>query len=180
MALENRLREMFDSLSQPVLLIDRDYRIVAANGAAKTHLKRSTEQIVGAHCFELTHGVNEPCSLLSDMCCPAKEAFETRRRARTIHKHRIDGRIVVEEITATPLAEGGADGAYVVEEFRNITELLDLADGLLFSCGSCKRIRDEDGNWFRPDQYIHDHTGADFSHSFCPDCFRRLFPEEGD
>jgi hypothetical protein len=94
-----------------------------------------------------------------------------------VHKHRIGDRLVVEEIVATPFDEGTGEVDYVIEEFRDITELLDLKQGFLSICSSCKKIRDEQGVWRRFEEYIHDHTGADFSHSFCDECYRRRFLE---
>jgi two-component system, response regulator PdtaR len=49
--------------------------------------------------------------------------------------------------------------------------------GLLPICASCKKIRDEQGGWQQIEDYITDHSEADFSHSICPECARRLYPE---
>jgi hypothetical protein len=48
--------------------------------------------------------------------------------------------------------------------------------GLLPICASCKRIRDE-GGWMPIENYIRDHSQADFSHSVCPECAQQLYPE---
>jgi len=174
------VRKTFDSLSLPVLVINRDYVIVDANRAAISHVDRSEFDMVGQPCFEVTHGSAEPCWRAEDVDCPVKGAFESKRRVRAIHKHRIGGHLVVEEIVATPLDEGTGQTRYVVEEFREVTELLDLREGILPICASCKKIRDEEGVWRRLEAYIHDHTGADFSHSLCPECFKSQFPESAE
>jgi CheY-like chemotaxis protein len=49
--------------------------------------------------------------------------------------------------------------------------------GLLPICASCKKIRDEEGGWQHIEDYISTHSEADFSHSICPQCARRLYPE---
>jgi two-component system, response regulator PdtaR len=49
--------------------------------------------------------------------------------------------------------------------------------GLLPICASCKKIRDEEGGWQHIEDYITTHSEADFSHSICPQCARRLYPE---
>jgi len=49
--------------------------------------------------------------------------------------------------------------------------------GLLPICASCKKIRDKEGGWQQIEDYISDHSEADFSHSICPQCARRLYPE---
>lgn len=52
-----------------------------------------------------------------------------------------------------------------------------VLDGLLPICASCKRIRDDDGSWHQVEVYVRDHSDAEFSHSLCPDCLTKLYPE---
>jgi ligand-binding sensor domain-containing protein len=49
--------------------------------------------------------------------------------------------------------------------------------GLLPICASCKKIRDDSGYWSQMETYISEHTDADFTHSICPDCIGRLYPD---
>ncbi|MBU2549187.1 MAG: PAS domain S-box protein [Proteobacteria bacterium] len=49
--------------------------------------------------------------------------------------------------------------------------------GLLPICSSCKRIRDEDGKWWPVEEYIASRTEADFTHTICPECRTRLYPQ---
>jgi hypothetical protein len=54
---------------------------------------------------------------------------------------------------------------------------LKLLRGLLPICASCKKIRDDKGYWNQIESYIHEHSQAEFSHSICPDCLTRLYPD---
>lgn len=49
--------------------------------------------------------------------------------------------------------------------------------GFLPICASCKKIRDDTGYWNQIEAYIRDHSEAEFSHSYCPDCARALYPD---
>jgi hypothetical protein len=49
--------------------------------------------------------------------------------------------------------------------------------GLLPICSSCKKIRDDEGYWQQLETYIARHSQAEFTHSMCPDCATRFFPE---
>ncbi len=49
--------------------------------------------------------------------------------------------------------------------------------GLLPICASCKKIRDDGGYWQHLEKYVSEHSEAQFSHSLCPDCITRLYPE---
>ena len=49
--------------------------------------------------------------------------------------------------------------------------------GLVPICSSCKKIRDDEGYWHQVEEYVHEHSEAQFSHGLCPDCIRKLYPE---
>lgn len=71
------------------------------------------------------------------------------------------------------------------EREKLITELQDaLAQvrtlrGCLPICATCKKIRDDKGYWTRIEQYIMDHTDADFTHGICPDCAKKFVDGKG-
>ncbi len=50
-------------------------------------------------------------------------------------------------------------------------------EGFLPICASCKKIRDNNGRWNQMESYIKDHSEAEFSHSICPECAKKLYPE---
>ena len=49
--------------------------------------------------------------------------------------------------------------------------------GLLPICASCKKIRDDKGYWTQIESYIKHHSEADFTHSICPECSEKLYPQ---
>jgi tetratricopeptide (TPR) repeat protein len=55
-------------------------------------------------------------------------------------------------------------------------EKVSTLRGLLPICASCKKIRDDDGYWHQVENYICDHSDAEFSHGICPDCMKQLYP----
>jgi hypothetical protein len=48
--------------------------------------------------------------------------------------------------------------------------------GLLPICASCKKIRDDTGYWNQIESYLEEHSALSFSHSVCPECFKKLYP----
>ena len=67
-----------------------------------------------------------------------------------------------------------------VKELKEALENVKTLSGLLPICSSCKKIRDDKGNWKQMEDYIKVHTKAAFSHGLCPDCARELYPEFAD
>ncbi|MGA1871961.1 MAG: PAS domain-containing protein [bacterium] len=49
--------------------------------------------------------------------------------------------------------------------------------GLIPICAGCKKIRDDKGYWNQIEIYIQNHSEAEFSHSLCPECAKKLYPK---
>ncbi len=60
--------------------------------------------------------------------------------------------------------------------FQTAQSELKVLSGLLPICSACKKIRDDSGNWANIEQYIDDHSEAEFSHGICPDCAAKIYP----
>ncbi len=69
---------------------------------------------------------------------------------------------------------------------RQITELqaalaqIKTLKGLLPICMYCKKIRDDKQYWQQVESYVTTHTEAQFSHSICPDCYKKHVQPELD
>jgi hypothetical protein len=44
-------------------------------------------------------------------------------------------------------------------------------------CSNCKKIREDNGNWMDNDHYFAKNFHANFSHSICPACYKKLYPK---
>ncbi len=53
---------------------------------------------------------------------------------------------------------------------------LKILMGMLPICANCKQIRDDNGRWIQIEEYIHQHSEADFSHGICQVCVGILYP----
>lgn len=49
--------------------------------------------------------------------------------------------------------------------------------GILPLCSFCNKIRDDNGSWEQVDVYIYKYSEADISHSVCPECLKKHYPE---
>jgi AmiR/NasT family two-component response regulator len=46
--------------------------------------------------------------------------------------------------------------------------------GLIPICASCKKIRSDKGYWQQLEEYISEHSEADFTHGLCPECLKQV------
>jgi CheY-like chemotaxis protein len=63
----------------------------------------------------------------------------------------------------------------VAERILEYARQIRILKELLPICMYCKRIRDDGDYWQQVESYLHTHTGSNFSHGICPDCFTREF-----
>ena len=65
----------------------------------------------------------------------------------------------------------------LIAELKQALSEIKTLSGLLPICSACKKIRDDRGYWNQIEHYIESHSDAAFSHSICPDCAKRMYPE---
>ncbi len=65
----------------------------------------------------------------------------------------------------------------LIEELREALAKVKTLSGFLPICSACKKIRDDKGYWKQIENYICEHSEAEFSHSICPECARQRYPE---
>jgi hypothetical protein len=49
--------------------------------------------------------------------------------------------------------------------------------GILPICLGCKKILDDEGAWEQLEVYIKEHSEAEFSHGYCPECAKKALEE---
>ena len=52
--------------------------------------------------------------------------------------------------------------------------------GLLPICSSCKKIRDDEGQWIQIERYLGKRSEAEFTHGICPDCVGKFYRESSE
>lgn len=66
----------------------------------------------------------------------------------------------------------------LIDQLQQALKEVKTLEGYIPICSSCKKIRADDGYWHDVAVYVHEHSGAEFSHGVCPDCMRRLYPDQ--
>jgi hypothetical protein len=101
---------------------------------------------------------------------------DMRRRLRLRNEEILEAHERIErDIAARKQVE--EERELLIRELQEAMAKVKMLSGLLPICSSCKRIRDDQGYWQRIEEYIRDHSEADFTHSVCQDCARKLYPE---
>jgi two-component system, response regulator PdtaR len=62
-------------------------------------------------------------------------------------------------------------------KLQEAIDKIKVLSGLLPICANCKSIRNDQGYWEAVEEYITEKTEAHFSHSLCPSCIDKLYPD---
>ena len=62
------------------------------------------------------------------------------------------------------------------EELQRALKEVKTLRGLIPICASCKKIRNDGGFWQQLEEYLSDHSEAEFSHGLCQPCIKKLYP----
>jgi len=61
-----------------------------------------------------------------------------------------------------------------IQEMEEALSEMDQLKRLLPICMYCKKIRGHGESWHQIESYIHEHTGAEFTHGICPGCMKSV------
>lgn len=192
------MRVVLESLSDPILVINKSRKIEWMNHAAHDLLPGISCPLKTVLCYECFHKREVPCDD-NEEPCPMKKVSESGKPVTIVHEHyRADGEKRLYEITATPLwsQEGTFQG--IVESMRDITEYqrveqekerlitelqkslseIKVLKGLIPICAWCKKVRNDKGYWEKVENYIEKHSDARFTHGICDECLRKAEGKE--
>ncbi len=81
----------------------------------------------------------------------------------------------INDITERKTAE--VEREKMIRDLQNALSEIKTLGGMLPICSSCKKIRNDSGYWQQIESYLKEHSDAEFSHSLCPDCLQKLYPD---
>lgn len=67
-----------------------------------------------------------------------------------------------------------------INELEHAAGHIKTLQGILPICMHCHKIRTDDEAWERVDMYVSKHSDAEFSHSLCPQCLEKYYPQPAD
>src|SRR5512146_2778473 len=111
--LPQELQSLVAQLHGAHIVIDADYRIVAANDAYRGAFTVAGD-VVGRHCYEVSHGYSVPCDQAGESC-PRRRAAESGHYQRVLHVHHTSRGEEYVQVHMYPLRARGGDVTLFVE-----------------------------------------------------------------
>ncbi len=119
---EEFIRNILDTVDEGFIVVDRGFRIVAANKAYCAWNNACGSPVIGKHCYEVSHRSARPCDEDGEDCA-VKRVFETGEPQVAMHKHEdAKGNILYVETKAFPMRDAGGGVTSAIETIHNITE----------------------------------------------------------
>lgn len=108
--------EVLSSIHDPAILLDLNYRILAANNAyLEDHAGK--KDLTDLHCYEVSHDYNRPCDQAGE-CCPLKVSADTGNSERMLHIHQSSrGREFI-DVEIRPIKNSAGKIEYFLEILR--------------------------------------------------------------
>ncbi len=128
---EGFVRDILESVTEEFIVIDAEYRILSANKAYCVNSRKTRNDIIGGHCYEVTHRQQRPCSELGEPC-PVKQTFETGIPSSGRHVHQdSEGNNLYVDIRSYPVKDASGKIVSVIETITDVTEKKKLEEQLL-------------------------------------------------
>ncbi len=190
----NFLSGILETTNALIAVLDRQGRVLRLNRAIEYLTGFTILEAVGTAFWELFF-VAEEWTVFSERfseSLPLRFPFEaqTRLRARGGSEYHVlwssstilseDGStefIIVTGIDITALKNAEQEKEKLILDLQNALANVKTLKGLLPICANCQKIRDDRGYWQQVENYIRDHSEADFTHGICPGCARKLYPQ---
>lgn len=186
-----QLQKVMDTMEAIIYVADMEScEILLIN----KYTKKRFGNITGQRCWEAIQGQSGPCSFcefynLRHAGQPVKGVHVWQVQNTTDYQWYecrdqeilwVDGRIarlqVATNITERKKIEDERE--QLIEQLRKALSEIQVLRGILPICSFCKNIRNDKGYYEQIESYIHKHSGIDFSHTICPACFKKHYPEE--
>jgi two-component system response regulator HydG len=110
------LLSFLDAQPDPQIVMDADYRIVAANKAYCREFGHG-QSVIGRRCYEVSHRFTVPCDQAGE-ACPLKASLESGEVQRVLHLHHTPRGEEHVEVETAPLRDGSGALSHFVETLR--------------------------------------------------------------
>lgn len=114
---QHQFSAILNAISDPAIILDRNYRVIAANHAYTDLYGADTQNRT---CFSVSHGYQVPCDQAGENC-PLKNSLSSGERERVLHIHNTPQGKEHVDVELTPITnEGTGEIEYFVEIMKTL------------------------------------------------------------
>ena len=121
----NDLLNLLDSFPDPKILLDGQYRIIAANNAYRREFGHD-HKLEGQYCYALSHHYDKPCDQAGETC-PLRVSMESGEPSRVLHVHHTSAGRDHVEVEMVPVKNEAGKAVYYMETMHTLLRARDGA-----------------------------------------------------
>lgn len=119
----HELISFLETQPDPQIVMDADYRIVAANAAYRRQFGQG--EVVGKTCYAVSHGYSRPCDECGESC-PLAASRATGEPVRVLHLHHTPRGEEHVDVLLTPVRDARGHITHFVERMQVVREASSL------------------------------------------------------
>ncbi|HRQ56607.1 MAG TPA: sigma-54-dependent Fis family transcriptional regulator [Azoarcus taiwanensis] len=120
------LVSFLDTLEEPHILCDREYRVIAANTAYRRNFGTG-RSVIGRTCYEVSHHYSVPCDQAGESC-PLARSLRSGQRERVLHLHHTPRGEEYVNIELSPVRDAEGEIAWFIEKMEPMNVARGLSD----------------------------------------------------
>ena len=108
---------------QCIVVINTDFTIDAVNDAYLTTVSKTRDEVIGAHCYQVIHGLESPCDAMRNgIVCPMLETLRTGQPTKAFHSVRLGSQqaSTIHDIVTFPVRNAKGEIIRVIEIWMGI------------------------------------------------------------
>ncbi|MBF0233995.1 MAG: hypothetical protein HQK65_13295 [Desulfamplus sp.] len=201
---KNRYLTIFESIPNPVIIINRAQKVDSMNLSAAKLFKHSAISGSQYYCLsrdrqlELEQCMDQKEDVIDAACfggCNLHELLPwLNDEVERFHNENLESMVFEKKIDlddqyliyrvkfSKNLDISGKFGETIIilEDITSLKKALNEVKTLkefIPICAHCKNIRDDQGYWNQVEKYISENLDAQFSHGICPECMKKYYSE---
>ena len=201
---KNKYLTIFESIPNPVLILNQGGKIDNMNLAAARLFQKDLlpgsqyyclsrdrqlemeqcldgdEEAIAPDCFGGCHVLELLPWLEGEVEMFRQEGLESMSFEKKVHRN---GKTLVFRVNfsqSLDVSDKFAGTIIILEDVTSLKKALEEVKtlrGFVPICSHCKNIRDDKGFWQKMEEYVAERSHAEFSHSICPECAKKYYPD---
>lgn len=171
-----RAREaLLDKMTDGVLVLDREGRVMIANVAARALALSDTTLARALGLASLRDAPEQWRTEAQIDSGDTQRWLDVRFDPIRDRWGALAGRLVVaRDVTFLKALEDERE--YLIDDLQDALRKVGQLEGLLPICASCRKVRDDGGYWAHVEEYFGSRAALEFTHGICPECEQKLYP----
>jgi two-component system NtrC family sensor kinase len=134
-----------------IVVLNTDFTIMEANEAFLEKVQKTKDEVIGAYCFQISHGLSSPCpNSRPDLSCPMIESLRTGRSSHVIHEMSGTGFEGTYGVIVTyPLIDSQGEIIRIIEIWHDISKEIEYRWDQRY-----KKMKTEFNNLLQEDRMI--------------------------